>query len=156
MLSRNRTQFTLLWIVIVWNKIVIIYKISFFFQWNVLFPDKKKHYFELNPSSSWCHIQTIAVHFSKCTHHITKTCLYNFDPLKPHFYIVNLGFTGVFIIFLISAKNTDSGCSLEPPRWGGSNEYPQSIFSAELWKLSKFLIWFFFSVFGGELFCIFE
>ena len=33
---------------------------------------------------------------------ITKTCLYNFDPLKPHFYIVKLGFTGVYIIFLIS------------------------------------------------------
>ena len=35
---------------------------------------------------------------------ITKTCLYNFDPLKPHFYIVKLGFTGVYIIFLISAQ----------------------------------------------------
>ena len=35
---------------------------------------------------------------------ITKTCLYNFDPLQPHFYIVKLGFTGVYIIFLISAK----------------------------------------------------
>ena len=35
---------------------------------------------------------------------ITKTYLYNFDPLKPHFYIVKLGFTGVYIIFLISAK----------------------------------------------------
>ena len=34
---------------------------------------------------------------------ITKTCLYNFDPLKPHFYLVKLGFTGVYIIFLISA-----------------------------------------------------
>ena len=35
---------------------------------------------------------------------ITKTCLFNFDPLKPHFYIVKLGFRGVYIIFLISAK----------------------------------------------------
>ena len=35
---------------------------------------------------------------------ITKTCLYNFDPLKPHFYIVKLGFTGVYIIVLISAQ----------------------------------------------------
>ena len=35
---------------------------------------------------------------------ITKTCGYNFDPLKPLFYIVNLGFTGVYIIFLISAQ----------------------------------------------------
>ena len=25
---------------------------------------------------------------------ITKTCLYNFDPLKPHFYIVNWGLQG--------------------------------------------------------------
>ena len=35
---------------------------------------------------------------------ITKTCLYNFKPHKPHFYIVKLGFTGVYIIFLISAQ----------------------------------------------------
>ena len=59
---------------------------------------------------------------------ITKTRLYNFDPLKPHFYIVKLGFTGVYIIFLISVQNIDCGYSLEPPRRGGSNEYPQSIF----------------------------
>ena len=35
---------------------------------------------------------------------ITKTCLYNFDPLKSHFYIIKLGFTGVYIIFLISSQ----------------------------------------------------
>ena len=45
---------------------------------------------------------------------ITKTCLYNSDPLKPHFYIVKLGFTGVYIIFLISGQNIDCGYSLEP------------------------------------------
>ena len=56
--------------------------------------------------------------------HITKTYVYNVDPLKPHFYIVKVGFTGVYIIFLISAQNTDCGYSLEPPRLGGSNEYP--------------------------------
>ena len=60
--------------------------------------------------------------------HITKTRQYNFDPLKPHFYIVKLGFTGVDIIFLILLKNIDRGYSLEPPRRGGSNEYPQSMF----------------------------
>ena len=59
---------------------------------------------------------------------ITKTRLYNFDPLEPHFYIVKLGFTGVCIIFLISAQNIDCGYSLEPPRRGGSNEYQQSMF----------------------------
>ena len=31
-------------------------------------------------------------------------------------------------IFLISAQNIDYGYSLEPPRRGGSNEYPQSLF----------------------------
>ena len=35
---------------------------------------------------------------------IKKTYLYNLDPLKPHFYIVKLGFTGVDIIFVISAQ----------------------------------------------------
>ena len=29
---------------------------------------------------------------------------YIFNPIKPHFYIVKLGFTGVYIIFLISAQ----------------------------------------------------
>ena len=49
------------------------------------------------------------------------------NPLKPHFYIVKLGFTGVYIIFLISAQ-IDCGYSLEPPLRGGSNEYQQSMF----------------------------
>ena len=37
---------------------------------------------------------------------ITKSYLYNFDPLKPQFYIVHvkLGFTVVYIICLISAQ----------------------------------------------------
>ena len=60
--------------------------------------------------------------------YITKTCLHNFDPLKPHFYIVKRGFTGVYIIFLISVQNIDCGYSLEPLRRGGSNECPQSMF----------------------------
>ena len=70
---------------------------------------------------------------------ITKTYLYNFDPLKLPFYIVKLGFTGVYIIFLISAQNIDCGYSLEPPHWGGSNEYPQSMFWAEVWNYQSFL-----------------
>ena len=35
---------------------------------------------------------------------ITKTYLHNYGPLKPHFYIVKPGFTGVYIIFLISVQ----------------------------------------------------
>ena len=79
----------------------------------------------------------------------------NIDPLKPHFYMVKLGFTGVYIIFLISAQNIDCGYSLEPPRRGGSNEYPQSMFWADIWKISEIFIWK-CSVFGGEIFNIFE
>ena len=32
----------------------------------------------------------------------------------------------------MSAQNMDCGYSLEPPRRGGSNEYPQSMFRAEI------------------------
>ena len=61
-----------------------------------------------------------------------KTCLYNFDPPKSHFYMVKLGFTGVYITFLIFALNIDCEYSLELPRRGGSKEYPQSMFLAEI------------------------
>ena len=59
---------------------------------------------------------------------IMKPCLYNFDPLKPHFCIVKLGFTEVNIIFFILLKIIDCWYSLEPPHRGGSNEYLQSMF----------------------------
>ena len=39
------------------------------------------------------------------------------------------------IFVLISAQNIDCGYSLEPPRRGGSNEYSQSMFWAEIRKL---------------------
>ena len=35
---------------------------------------------------------------------IMKICLYDFDPHNPYFYIVKLGFTEIYIIFLISAQ----------------------------------------------------
>ena len=85
---------------------------------------------------------------------ITKTYLYNFDPLKPHFYIVKLGFTGVYIIFLFLLKNIDCGYSLEPPRRGGSNEYPQSMFWAEIWKISEFFMRK-LPFFGGKIFSVY-
>ena len=47
---------------------------------------------------------------------IMKTCLYNFDPLKRHFYIVKLPLTGVYIFF-ISAQNIDYRYSLESPNY---------------------------------------
>ena len=57
---------------------------------------------------------------------ITKTCLFkyieNFTTKKENLQIKKSD------IFLISAQNIDCGYSLEPPRRGGCNEYPQSIF----------------------------
>ena len=88
---------------------------------------------------------------------ITKTrLLYNFNPLKPHFFIAKLEFTGVnidFLIFLL--KRIDCGYSLKAPRQGGSNEYPQSMFWAEIWKISECFIRK-FSFFGCKIFNIFE
>ena len=49
----------------------------------------------------------------------------------------------------------DCGYSLEPPRRGGSNEHPQCMFWAEIWKLPEFFIWK-FSCFGGKILSIFE
>ena len=40
-----------------------------------------------------------------------------------------------FDIFLIFALNIDCGYTLEPPRRGGSNEYPQSMFGAKIRKI---------------------
>ena len=49
-------------------------------------------------------------------------------PFEPHFYIVKLRFARVYIFFLFLLQNIDCGYSLEPPRLGGSNMYPQSMF----------------------------
>ena len=70
---------------------------------------------------------------------IKKIYLYNFDPLKPHFYLVKLRFTGVYISFLISAQNIDCGYSLEPPRRGGSNEYHNLWFEQKYERYRNFL-----------------
>ena len=60
---------------------------------------------------TYCHqltlsvaVATICVHGYTVAATITKTCLYNSDPFKSHFYIVKLGFTEVYIIFLIFAR----------------------------------------------------
>ena len=54
--------------------------------------------------------------------HVYSNILKILPPKNENFQIKNSG------IFLISARNIDCGYSLEPPRRGGSNEYPQSMF----------------------------
>ena len=59
-------------------------------------------------------------------HNIRKTFPCNIYPIKPHFYIEKMGYAGVYL-FVIAPK-IDCGYLLEPPRRGGSNIYPQSMF----------------------------
>ena len=49
-------------------------------------------------------------------------------PLNPTFIQYNWGLQGYTLLFVFQLKNIDCGNSLEPPRRGGSNEYPQYIF----------------------------
>ena len=64
------------------------------------------------------------------------------DPLRKHALVIYKKFFGFknenfhrqkVDIFLIFAQNIDCGYTLEPPRRGGSNEYPQSMF----WSKNK-------------------
>ena len=76
---------------------------------------------------------------------ITKTYLYNFDPLKPHFYIVKLGFTGVYIIFLFLLKNIEAVLT----------STHDLCLEQKYEKYQNFFIWKVY-FFGGEIFYVFE
>ena len=60
------------------------------------------------------------------------------------FYIVKLGFAGLYLIFLFLVQNIDCGYSLEPPRRGGSNVYPQSMLFFFVFFCFCFFFFFFF------------
>ena len=61
--------------------------------------------YKCNASCMFCDIRITRDHVCTYLVYITKTYLYNYDPLKSHFYIVKLGFTGVYMMnFLISAQ----------------------------------------------------
>ena len=87
---------------------------------------------------------------------IMKTYLYNFDPLKPLFYIVKLGFTWVYIIFLISVLKIVCGYSLEPPRLAEAvlTSTHNLCFEQKYEKYQNFYLKAL--SFGGEIFNIFE
>ena len=80
--------------------------------------------------------------------YITKTCLYNFDPLKSHFYIVKLGFTGVYISLLISAQKNRL--------WAVLTSTTFYVFSRNIIKYQSCLSENFQFFRGLEIFCIFE
>ena len=67
-----------------------------------------------------------AFHYEK---HAYSNILKILPPKNKNFQIKNSD------IFHISAQNIDCGYSLEPLHQGSSNEYPQSMFGAEITKI---------------------
>ena len=68
------------------------------------------------------------------------TCIES-DRLRKHAHAIYRDFKSCkifFFIFLIFAQNIDCGYTLEPPRRGGSNEYPQSMFWSKRKKKNKY------------------
>ena len=62
-------------------------------------------------------------------------------PSRKHTYIPYWSLQVYTLFFLFLLKTIDCGYSLEPPHRGGSNEYPQSMFWAEIWELFEFFVW---------------
>ena len=86
---------------------------------------------------------------------ITKTRLYNFDPLKPNLYIVKLGFTWVYIIFLYFCPKTyivgtRSNCLAKTVLTSTHNLCFEQKYKISVFSLSQNF------QFGGESFNIFE
>ena len=67
-----------------------------------------------------------------CDQCITKTCPCNIQRFFSAVKIENF-IRKMWIFFLFLLQNIDCGYSLEPPRRGGSNMYPQSMF----WSKNK-------------------
>ena len=59
--------------------------------------------------------------------YITKTCLFKYTDNFTTKKMINFQIKSSDI-FHNSVQNIDCGYPLEPPRRGGSNEYPQTIF----------------------------
>ena len=81
----------------------------------------------------------------KLNHTIRKTCPCNEYPLKPHFYIVKLGFVGVYLFLLFLVQNIDCGYSSHVHCFEQKyKKYP--IFSGEVFnflqlKKSLYIAW---------------
>ena len=94
--------------------------------------NKQEYYSIWNSTKSFCAdlYENITATLSNNFWIITKTRL---SKYTENFTTKNLKFSDKkkSDIFPISAQNIDCGYSLEPPRRGGSNEYPQSMFSSK-------------------------
>ena len=75
---------------------------------------------------------------------ITKTCLYNFDSLKPHFlYRITGDYRGIhvhYFPYFCLKHRLWVLVSLEPPRRGGSNAYNNLCFEQKYEKYHFFYL----------------
>ena len=65
----------------------------------------------------------------------TNATHYENMPIQIYWKFYHQKMKILIFFFHISAQNIDCGYSLEPPRRGGSNGYPQSMFWAEIRKI---------------------
>ena len=100
-----------------------------------LYQKREHRFFPIIRNKSWWYLMSaFSVYGSGvvCSLSLRKHAYSNIYKISPpkteNFQIKNSD------IFHISAQNIDCGYSLEPPRQGGSNEYPQSMFWAEIRK----------------------
>ena len=83
----------------------------------------------------------VRVYVSLCiVQHHENMPIWFWPPKTPLLYNKTGVYRGIHY-FLFLLKNIDCGYPLEPPRRGGSNEYPQSMFWAEIWKISEFFLY---------------
>ena len=98
------------WLSISVVKLIIVLSVFFLEFWLRHWPFALFHHmFLMEYVSLWCFTDEVDPYADW-----TYTCICNlklhlnkvwgFDPLKPHFYMVKLGFTGVHIIFLMFAQ----------------------------------------------------
>ena len=123
----------LLWhfICIVWQTSNMKWQALFFLKTNLIFLSNLRVNIHISLLLSFFSVATDYFLLQFCLA-ITKALLFkyieNFTTKKGKFSDENSN------IFHISAQNIDCGYLLEPPQWGSSNKYPQSMFWAEIWK----------------------
>lgn len=84
---------------------------------------------------------------------IKETSLYTEDPANPQFILVNIVFATVYIMILYQFLNIDCLSPSEPPWWGSSSRYLQSMFRAEIRTYFYILILIVIKFHWIECFC---
>ena len=96
---------------------------------NLAHLDKTLNFNGKTGSMNFVFINESVISYPTLRKHAYSNILKILPPKNENFQLKNPN------IFHISAQNIDCWYSLEPPRLGGSNEYQQFMFSAEIRKI---------------------